>query len=412
MVGDMQTTDYLPRLVQPRVRAVRDVLPVVVVTGARQTGKSTLIRRPEVAGNHTYLTLDDLLLRDEARRDPELFLDRGERLIIDEVQHAPDLLLAIKRRVDERRAPGRYLLTGSSNLLVQRDVSESLAGRAGYVSLGPLTRREQLGLGAAGLWAELLAQQPPDWTEVLESGGPSKEDWHDLAARGGYPTPAHELASDDQRTEWFAGYSTTYLERDLRQLSAIENLADMRRLMTALCLRLGGLMNQAEISRDLGLPTSTVQRFLNLLEVSHQLLRIPGYSVNRTRRLIKAPKIYWSDTGLAMHLSGESSPRGAHLENLVVTDLLAWASSDPRRPNVLYWRTAGGAEVDFVIELPDRLLPMEVKASRRVSHGDVRHLLTFLDDYPTAPAGLLLYGGDEVFWLDRRVLAAPWYRVL
>lgn len=411
-MGDMQITDYLPRLIEPRVRAVRDVFPVVIVTGARQTGKSTMIRRPEVAGNHAYLTLDDLLLRDEARRDPELFLDRGERLIIDEVQHAPDLLLAIKRRVDERRAPGRYLLTGSSNLLVQRDVSESLAGRAGYVSLLPLTRREQLGLGSAGLWTELLAESSSGWPGLLEAGGPPREDWQDLAARGGYPTPAHELASNDQRTEWFAGYSATYLERDLRQLSAIENLADMRRLMAALCLRLGGLMNQAEISRDLGIPSSTVQRFLNLLEVSHQLLRIPGYSVNRTRRLIKAPKIYWSDTGLAMHLSGESSPRGAHLENLVVADLLAWAGSDPRKPNVLYWRTAGGAEVDFVIELPDRLLPIEVKASRRVSHGDARHLLTFLDDYPTAPAALLLYDGDEVFWLDRRVLAAPWYRVL
>ncbi|MFO8174959.1 MAG: DUF4143 domain-containing protein [Longimicrobiales bacterium] len=134
--------------------------------------------------------------------------------------------------------------------------------------------------------------------------------------------------------------------------------------------------------------------------------------VNRTRRLIKAPKIYWTDTGLAMHLSGETAPRGAHLENLVLTELLAWAGSDPRKPNVLYWRTAGGAEVDFVIELPDRLLPMEVKASRRVTHGDARHLLTFLDDYPTAPAALLLYDGDEVFWLDRRVLAVPWHRAL
>ncbi len=124
-MGDSQIADHLQRLIEPRVRAVRDVLPVVIVTGARQTGKSTLIRRPEVAGDHPYLTLDDLLSQDEARRDPELFLDRGENLIIDEVQHAPDLLLAIKRRVDEKRVPGRYLLTGSSNPLVQRDVSES-----------------------------------------------------------------------------------------------------------------------------------------------------------------------------------------------------------------------------------------------------------------------------------------------
>ena len=171
-------------------------------------------------------------------------------------------------------------------------------------------------------------------------------------------------------------------------------------------------MNQAELSRDLGLPSSTVQRFLNLLEVSYQLVRLPGYSVNRTRRLIKAPKIYWSDTGLAMHLGAESSPRGAHLENLLLTDLMAWAGTAPHRPNVLHWRTAGGAEVDFVIELPDRLLPIEVKASRRVTHRDARHLRTFLDDYPASQGALLLYDGDEVFWLDKRILAAPWHRVM
>ncbi len=412
-MADMHTTDYLPRLTEARVKTLQSVLPVVVVTGARQTGKSTLVRRPEVARDRTYLTLDDVLLRDEARRDPELFLDRGERLVIDEVQHAPDLLLAIKRRVDESKLRGRYILTGSSNLLLQKSVSETLAGRAAYVPLLPLTRREQLGLGSAGLWSKLLDSGPTDWPEILQADErASREPWQALAARGGYPTPAHELATPEERVEWFAGYSTTYLERDLRQLSAIENLADMRRLMAALCLRLGGLMNQSEVSRDLGIPSSTVQRFLNLLEISYQLVRVPGYSVNRTRRLIKAPKIYWSDTGLAMHLSGEVSPRGAHLENIVLTDLLAWAGSMPQRASVLHWRTAAGAEVDFVVELPDLLLPVEVKASRRVSHNDARHLRTFLADYPEAPGALLLYDGDEAFWLDRRILAAPWYRVV
>lgn len=219
------------------------------------------------------------------------------------------------------------------------------------------------------------------------------------------------MTSKEQRTDWLAGYAATYLERDLRQLSAIESLADMRRLMAALCLRLGGLLNQAEISRDLGVPSSTVQRFMNLLEVSYQVVRLPGYSVNRTRRLIKAPKLYWTDTGLALHLAAEA-PRGAHLENLVLNDLLAWAGAASERPTLLHWRTASGAEIDFVVELPGRLLPIEVKSSRRVSHGDARHLRTFLAGYTDAPGALLLYDGDDVFWMDRGILAAPWHRVI
>ena len=389
-----------------------DVFPVVVVTGARQTGKSTLVRRPELFGERMYLTLDDVLLRDEARRDPELFLDRAEQLTIDEVQHAPDLLFAIKKRVDERRRRGRYVLTGSSNLLLQRDVSESLAGRAGYATVWPLTRREQIGLGAAGMWTDLLRSAPAAWPELLHEQVVPAEPWQPLAQRGGYPVAAYELERPEQRADWFAGYAATYLERDLRQLSAIENLADMRRLMAALCLRLGGLLNQADLARDVALPSSTVQRFLNLLEVSYQLVRVPGYAVNRTRRLIKSPKIYWSDTGLALHLAGATALRGAHLENLVLTDLLAWAGQSPQRPAVLHWRTNTGAEVDFVIELPERLLAIEVKAAKRVTHADARHLRTFLDDYPTSQAALLLYDGDDIFWLDRGVLAVPWHRVI
>jgi len=408
----MQIMAYLSRLVEPRLEALLGVFPVVVVTGARQTGKSTLVRRPTVAGARPYLTLDDIILRDEARRDPELFLDRGESLVIDEVQRAPDLLLAVKRRVDEQRVLGRFVLTGSANLLLQRDVSESLAGRAGYITLAPLTRREQLGMGAAGLWGELLALPSSEWPDLLETRSVPAEPWQHLALRGGYPVPCHELTRQEQRAEWFAGYAATYLERDVRQLSAVENLADMRRLMAALCLRLGGLLNQAELSRDLSLPSSTVQRFINLLEVSYQLVRVPGYSVNRTRRLIKAPKVYWSDTGLALHLSAEAAPRGAHLENIVLTELTAWAGAAAERPGVLHWRTAAGAEVDFVVELPDRLLPIEVKASRRVTHADARHLRTFLGDYPSAPGALLLYDGEEVFWVDRGVLAAPWHKVV
>ncbi len=156
--------------------------------------------------------------------------------------------------------------------------------------------------------------------------------------------------------------------------------------------------------------TGVVQR---LLEVSYQLVRVPAYSVNRTKRLIKSPKLYWTDTGLALHLAGELVPRGATLENLVATDLLAWSGARSDRPSILHWRTTKGAEVDFVIETAHRVLPIEVKTSARVGTGDARHLEAFLDEYPKlASAGLVLSGGTETFWLTRRVLVAPWWKVI
>jgi uncharacterized protein len=386
------------------------VFPVVVLTGARQTGKSTLARM--IGESHTYLTLDDVLLRDLAVRNPEALLDQGERLIIDEVQHAPNLLLAVKRRVDENRAAGRFILTGSSNLLLQQNVSESLAGRAGYVTLGPLTRREQLGFGSTGIWSQFVAEEPGRWPELLQDQVVPAESWQDLARRGGYPEPSYLLETDAARSLWYGGYTATFLERDLRQLSAVDGLADFRRLMSALCLRLGGLLNQAEVSRDLALPSTTAQRYMNLLEISYQLVRLPSYHINRTRRMVKAPKAYWTDSGLALHLSGETSPRGVHLENVVLGDLLAWAAVAQPRPQLAHWRTSTGAEVDFVIELPGFLLPIEVKAAERIRPDDARHLRTFLADYREAAGGLLLYAGDRVVTLDRGIVAAPWYLAL
>ena len=160
--------------------------------------------------------------------------------------------------------------------------------------------------------------------------------------------------------------------------------------MAAACLRIGGLLNQADLARDVGLAPSTVQRYLDLLEVSFQLVRLPAYSVNRTKRLIKSSKLYWSDTGLALHLAGDAHPRGAHLENLVVCDLLAWAGARFDRPEILFWRTTKGAEVGFVIETGRRLLPVEVKAAATVHPGDVRHVHTFLDEYSDmAQCGIL-----------------------
>ena len=402
----------LPRLVGTALSERLRVMPAVVVTGARQTGKSTLAEQL-VPGTRRYATLDDLDVLDAAQRDPEVLVGGPGPVTLEEVQRAPELLRAVKRAIDRDRKSGRFLLTGSANLLLMRQVSESLAGRASYLTLWPMTRREQRGLGRCGLWDELHNTPEAEWREMLAGEKDSAEDWRMLARRGGFPTPALDLATAADRRIWFDGYVRTYLERDLQDLASIGTLPDFRRLMRAACLRMGQLVNQTELGRDVALPQPTVHRWLNLLETSYLLVRLPAYAVNRTKRLIKAPKIYWGDTGLAMHLAEAEEPGGAHLENLVLHDLLAWRDARVERAELGYWRTSIGEEVDFVIEAGGKLLPIEVKSTTRPRLADATHLRTFRTEYgKKARAGLLLHTGSTLEWLTPDVLAAPWWKVL
>lgn len=402
----------LPRLAGAALQRHLKAMPAVVLTGARQTGKSTLVQ-DLTPGPRRYFSMDDLDVVDAARRDPDSLLGGNQPVTLDEVQREPDVLRAVKRAVDRRRTPGQYLLTGSANLLLMRQVSESLAGRASYLQLWPMTRREQKGQGRGGVWEELLSAPDDKWQDLLAAQPEEREDWRELAARGGFPTPAVEMQSAEDRAIWFEGYVRTYLERDLRNLSAVEALPDFRRLMRAACLRLGQLINQTELGRDVALPQPTVHRYLNLLETSYLLVRLPAYAINRTKRLMKSPKYYWGDTGVALHLSEGTLPVGAHLENIVLHDLLAWRDARTERADLFYWRTTIGEEVDLVIETGGRLLPVEVKSTSRPRLADATHLRTFRAEYGNkSRAGLLLHNGDAIEWLTPDVLAAPWWRVL
>ena len=402
----------LPRLAGAALARRLRVMPAVVLTGARQTGKSTLAEHL-VPGERRYRSLDDLDVLDAARRDPDSLVCGREPVTLDEVQRAPELLSAVKLAIDRDRRAGRFLLTGSANLLLMKQVSESLAGRASYLTLWPMTRGEQRGEARAGAWEALLAAEDADWRDVLAARAAEPEDWRAFAVRGGYPTPALALGTRAERTVWFDGYVRTYLERDLQDLAAISALPDFRRVMRAASSRLGQLLNQTELARDAAVPQPTVHRWLNLLEISYLIVRLPAFAVNRTKRLIKAPKLYWGDTALALHLAGEAEPRGAHLENLILVDLLAWRDARVERAEIGYWRTAIGEEVDFVIDTGGKLVPIEVKAGARPRLGDAVHLRTFRKEYGRqARAGLLLHTGTALEWLAPDVLAAPWWMVL
>jgi predicted AAA+ superfamily ATPase len=413
IIQAMNDDPVLPRCVEAALRRTLAAMPAAVVTGARQTGKSTLVGAAAAGDDRLYLTLDDLDVLDQAAAAPDDLVGRARRMTIDEVQRHPALLRAVKRAIDKRRTRGRFLLTGSANLLLMRQVSESLAGRASYLTLWPMTRREQLGLGRAGIWEELFDAADADWLDVVQAQTAGDEDWRALARRGGYPTPALHMRDEDERATWFAGYVRTYLERDLQEISSVTALPDLRRLMRAACHRLGQMLNQTELGRDVALPQPTVHRYLNLLETSYQLVRVPAFAVNRTKRLIKTPKLYWADTGLALHLADTGTPQGAHLENLVLGDLLAWRDARTKRAEILYWRATTGEEVDFVVEAGNALVAVEVKATAKPRLEDARHLRTFRDEYKgKARTALLLHTGDRTEWLAPGILAAPWWRVL
>lgn len=216
----------------------------------------------------------------------------------------------------------------------------------------------------------------------------------------------------DRRADGDRLYVRTYLERDLQEISSITALPDFRRLMRAVCLRLGQMTNQTELGRDVALPQPTVHRYLNLLETSYQLVRVPAYAVNRTKRLIKTPKMYWADTGLALHLA-DVEPSGAHLENIVLSDLLAWRETRTEPTELSYWRTAIGEEVDFVLEIGRALVPIEVKATRAPRVADAKHLQSFRAEYKgRVRTALLLHTGEAIEWMAPGILAAPWWAVI
>lgn len=396
---------YCKRWIQPLLlRKIKDH-PIVVVTGARQVGKTTLLK--EEFPDWNYLTLDDYHTRALLERDPEFILTEKQPLILDEVQRFPELFITLKKIVDEN--PGhRFILSGSANLLLMEQVVESLAGRAVFLELGPLTE------------GEILGKKPPLFFEHALKGKlaidelPSCEKLDFSVWHGGMPQ-IYQKKNKATIIEWFEGYVKTYLEKDLRQLSQIDNLSDFRQLMIGSALRCGKLLNISEIGRDVGIKQPTAHRYMNLLEVSGLVHRLPAYAINRGQRLTKSSKLMWIDTGLACYLSGfysleevrKSREWGSLLECFVFHQLKQLAALMTPCPRFYYWRTDIGREVDFVVEYGQHLIAIEVKASSNIGKNDIQNLDYFLKTYPQTKIGILLYGGQHILQLGKHLYAAP-----
>jgi predicted AAA+ superfamily ATPase len=399
-----------PRWFSSNLQSALRVLPVTVLTGARQTGKTTLTQALEPA--RTNFTLDDVGILDQAERNPDSLLSTRP-VILDEVQRAPQILLAVKRAVDTSRRAGDFILTGSANLLLMKQVAETLAGRAIYLDLPPFCPTEwQERKGALSPLDRLFAPDF-DWREWPDEQG----DWTRWLLRGGFP-PALEINSEADRGLWFAAYVQTYLERDLRQLSAISSLPDFQRLMMLAAQRTGKLLNQADLARDAALSHPTAHRYLNLLETGCMITRLRPLATNPTAALVKAPKLLWTDCGLAAWLAGIRSSAdvaarmdsGFWLEQTLFQTLETWRSLDPQQRKLHFWRNRSGHEVDFILEEAGKFVALEIKASSQVTANDATGIRAFREDLKRKSSlvrGVVLHSG-KARPLEEGILALPW----
>lgn len=362
------------------LRQALRVMPVVVVTGARQVGKTTLagVLQP---GRRT-MTLDDLGVLGQARKDPDSLLVDAP-VTIDEVQRAPELLLAVKRQVDRKRVKGAYLLTGSANLSLLAAAADSLAGRAVYLGLAPFCPLEWTGASSRLELLDRLFEEsfdPLEWPDV-------PGDWERWLIRGGFP-PALEVEEDSDRALWFSGYVQTYLERDLRQLSSVSSLPDFQRLLMVAANRTARVVNQSDIGRDAGLSQATAHRYLNLVEAGCLCTRLPAFASNPAGGVVKSPKLLWNDCGLAAWLAGIRDVQslrarpdvGFWLEQALYQTLQTWCSLDPSTRRIHFWRDRSGREVDFILEKDGALVALEVKASGTVTVSDAVGLDAFREN--------------------------------
>jgi hypothetical protein len=388
------------------------IYPVVALMGARQVGKSTLGREIASAQGMPYRTLDDSDVLKQARGDPEGLLDElGGVGFIDEAQRAPELFLALKAVVDREQRPGRYLLSGSNQPSMSGAVGDSLLGRAAYRTLRPLTLSELRFDESYTGWDFLFADDPAQAIENLQSrAAESGElDWRSVVQTGGFPRAV--AAPADMRRRLLDDYVEVFANRDIRELMAIESGARFEQFMRLVSSRTGQVLNVNGLSIDLGIPVTTVRRWIGTLERSFLLDLVPAYSRNAGHRVTKAPKLFVTDVALALAAAREPEPTGFHLENLVANDVAVWKDSAPGR-TAHHWRTQSGQEVDFVLESEQRLLAVELKAAPRVGATDARHLMTFINGHPNTVRGILLSADPEIRHVRDKVIAAPWWAVL
>jgi predicted AAA+ superfamily ATPase len=400
----------IPRNIKTDILTAAQDTPVIMVNGARQTGKSTLMKGLFPTNSPAYVTLDDMHTLGSARSGPQAFIESlPERVILDEIQRVPELILPIKLSVDQNRKPGRFFITGSANVMSLPKVTESLAGRIEIHTLWPLSQGEIRGkregfIDALFTDEKLPSVKPATIADILT-----------LASTGGYPDVQNRTI--DRRSGWFESYISSLMERDVRDLSNIEQLTALPNLLELLASRSGALLNNSDLSRSLEVPLTTLKRYQSLLELLFLVVPVRPWFGNYGKRLIKVPKIYLNDTGLLCHLLGcdvqaisaNSKLLGAVFENFIVMELIKQLTWSQKRAKLFHFRTANGQEVDFVLEAADgRIVGIECKAATTIKADTFKGLKALKELVGNKfHRGIVLYTGSNVLGFAEDMQAVP-----
>jgi hypothetical protein len=365
------------RILSSAIKSLAEKMPIIAITGPRQSGKSTLIKH--LFHQHQYFNLEDPELRAFANSDPKGFLQNGKMLmIIDEVQYAPELLSYIQVISDRDKVPGQFILSGSQNLLLMQSISQSLAGRVAIFNLLPFSLEE------------------------LEPTKFNYSNYEDYIFKGFYPR-IYDM--DLEPNQWLKDYISTYVERDVRQILNVGDLSLFRQFLEICAGRTGQLINLSEMGNQLGISYQTVNKWLSVLETSFICFTLRPYHNNFNKRIVKSPKLYFYDTGLACALLNIRSTaelnthfaKGALFENFIINEITKNQLNRNKAQSNYFWNAAGTKEVDLILDQGGQLFPLEIKSSRTISSHFFDGIRYFQNVSNTPPGNCyVVYGGDEV----------------
>jgi len=403
-----------PRVLARTILKALKSFPAIVVTGPRQSGKTTLLKML-FAKTHRFVTLEDPDIRMRAKEDPLHFLDQYQPpVIIDEIQYVPELLSYIKTRIDQNRKPGQWLFTGSQHFALMQGISQSLAGRAAVLSLLPFSFSERIGQGDN-------SREVANWLKEVNPTQQcdDKVSLSEVLLRGNYPEIASKRSVDRQL--WCGSYISTYLERDVRNLAQIGDLGQFERFLRLCATRTGQILNLSELAKEIGMSVPTVKRWLSILETGYQVYLLFPYYKNIGKRLVKSPKLYFNDTALASYLLGlhdratlMNSPNLGNLfETMIVTDVLKRFLHFGQMPSMYYLRTRDGLEVDLVVEFGQKLYLFEIKSSMTIFPRHASSLLRIAGDLKSSvKASAIVSASTSSFHVQNTIYNYNWKNLL